>query len=55
MTKIIITCKKCEPEKIMENVEQRTLPFSEGQTSVWTCIHVRTFKTHYPEQYLEIK
>jgi len=54
MTTIFVACKKCIPEKIMSHIQERKLPFSEGQTNIWTCIHVITYKATYPQTFERI-
>jgi len=51
MTVVFIACEKCNPDKIMGVKEKRNLPFSEGQTIIWTCIHVITYKATYPQTF----
>lgn len=55
MTKIFVTCGKCDPEKIQDKIPERTLPFAEGQTIIWTCMHVKTYRAAYPAKYVELK
>lgn len=55
MTEIFVTCGKCIPEKIRNIIGERTLPFSQGQTTIWTCMHVKTYKATYPAKYVELK
>ncbi len=55
MTMIFVACKECNPTEIMPVIKKRNLPFSEGQTSVWTCIHVITYKATYPQTFERIK
>ena len=57
MTTVFITCgaKECDP-KLFENiVGKRHLPFSEGQTTLWTCKHVTTFKRTFESKYEVMK
>jgi len=55
MTEIMITCGKCDPEAIREIQKERTICHSEGQTTVWTCMHVQSFRATYPRKYVRIK
>lgn len=54
MTKIFIACKNCNPAKIMPIIQERKFPFSQGQTDIWTCVHVITYKATYPETFEKI-
>jgi len=54
MTKIFVGCKDCDPKKVMLHIQKRKFPFSEGQTNIWTCIHVITYKATYPETFERI-
>lgn len=51
MTKIFVTCGEYNLEEIQDDIGMRSLPFSEGQTDIWTCKHVTTYKATYPAKY----
>jgi len=55
MTEIFVTCGKCIPEKIKENIPDRTILFSEGQTTIWACVHVVGFRAVYPAKYVRLQ
>ncbi len=54
MTMIFVACKECNPAKIMDVKLKRNFPFSEGQTDIWTCIHVIAYKATYPQTFERI-
>ena len=53
MTTVFVTCgaKECDPKLIEYVIDKRNLPFSEGQTTLWTCKHVTTFKRTFESKY----
>lgn len=55
MTEIMITCGKCDPDKIKDIVSERTVVIFEGQTEVWACKHVKSFKATHPLKYVPVK
>jgi len=54
MTKIFVACKKCEPSDLMPHIQKRKFTFSEGQTDIWTCVHVITYESKHLETFEKI-